>query len=302
MAGDVLTVSAPAKINLYLKITGRRDDGYHLLKTLMLKIGLVDELVLRRKETGIRLTCPGSDLPVDEENIVFRAAQLFFSIMAKRLASERSGVEIVLHKAIPVAAGLGGGSSDAAATLRGLNQLFGTQCSLEELLAIAVRLGADVPQFVVGWPVVWATGIGNNLHPAATLHDFRILLVNPGIPVSTKWVYERFALTAGKNLNNLRNSQKESVTRESEIPVFAERSIRPAELENDLEKVTAVRYPVIDSLKERLLAGGAAAALMSGSGPSVFGLFPVSRARQAANCYEELKKDYGKTYLVDSWH
>jgi 4-diphosphocytidyl-2-C-methyl-D-erythritol kinase len=302
MAGDLFTVHAPAKINLYLKITGRRADGYHYLETLMQKIGLTDNLVLRKTDTGITLTCPGSDLPVDERNIVYRAAQLFFATMSNRLAGLKAGVDIVLNKSIPVAAGLGGGSSDAAAILRGLNHLYDTRCSVDELLAMAGRLGADVPQFVVDWPAVWATGIGDILHPAEPLTDCRILLVNPGISVPTGRVYERFALTVGQNLNNLKNSQNESVTRGIGISVFIERSILPAELENDLEMVTAAQYPVIFSLKKRLLAGGASAALMSGSGPTVFGLFPGDSERQAANCYEELRKEYGKTYLVDPWH
>ncbi|MDW7774422.1 MAG: 4-(cytidine 5'-diphospho)-2-C-methyl-D-erythritol kinase [Desulfobulbaceae bacterium] len=302
MAGEILTVSAPAKINLYLKVIGRREDGYHLLATLMQKIRLADTLLLRRSHSGISLTCHGSDLPADEKNIVFRAAQLFFVTMGRRLAAGQPGIDITLNKKIPVAAGLGGGSSDAAATLRGLNQLYDARCSVDELLAMAGRLGADVPQFVVDWPIVWATGIGDRLEPAAPLGDFRILLVNPGSSVSTKWVYEKFALTVGKNLNNLKSLQKKSLAPAGENSVFTTRSIRPEELENDLEMVTAVHFPVIETLKKKLLAGGAAAALMSGSGPSVFGLFPGNRRHQAATCFEELKKEFGNTFLVDPWH
>lgn len=301
MAGDIISVSAPAKINLYLKVTGRREDGYHFLATLMQKIGLDDKLVLRRRRPGIKLACPESDLPVDEKNLAYRAAQLFFDTMKERLGTCPAGVDITLNKSIPIAAGLGGGSSDAAATLCGLNLLYDTNCSVDELFAMAVRLGADVPQFVVDWPVVWATGIGDKLQPAIPLGDFKILLVNPGISVSTKWVYEKFALTAGQNINNLRNSQIESVTREKGS-AFAVRPIRPDELANDLEIITAEHYPVIDMLKKKLLEGGASAALMSGSGPSVFGLFHGSRESQAETCYKKLKKEFGNTFLVDPLH
>ncbi|MDH3330046.1 MAG: 4-(cytidine 5'-diphospho)-2-C-methyl-D-erythritol kinase [Desulfobulbaceae bacterium] len=301
MAGDIISVSAPAKINLYLKVTGRREDGYHFLATLMQKIGLDDKLVLRRRRPGIKLACPESDLPVDEKNLAYRAAQLFFDTMKERLGTCPAGVDITLNKSIPIAAGLGGGSSDAAATLCGLNLLYDTNCSVDELFAMAVRLGADVPQFVVDWPVVWATGIGDKLQPAIPLGDFKILLVNPGISVSTKWVYEKFALTAWQNINNLRNSQIESVTREKGS-AFAVRPIRPDELANDLEIITAEHYPVIDMLKKKLLEGGASAALMSGSGPSVFGLFHGSCESQAETCYKKLKKDFGNTFLVDPLH
>jgi len=300
MPGGILSVSAPAKINLYLKITGRREDGYHLLATLMQKIGLNDTLVLRKKGTGIRLQCTGSELPVDKSNIVWRAARLFFDALWERIPDgRRSGIDILLNKVIPVAAGLGGGSSDAAATLRGMNQLYGRPCTDEELLSMASCLGADVPQFIVDWPVVWATGIGDRLHPAVPLQDFKILLVNPGISVSTRWIYEKYALTVGKNIYNLKSSQIKSIATNGESSVFAARSILPSELENDLEKITAGQYGIINELKMRLLKGGASAAMMSGSGPTVFGLFPADRQRQGEICCEELKKEFAGTFLVD---
>lgn len=301
MAGDFISVAAPAKINLYLKVTGRREDGYHLLATLMQKIGLADQLDLRKSGSGISLSCPGSDLPGDEKNIVFRAAQLFFETMHDRLGNDGGDVEIVLKKSVPIAAGLGGGSSDAAATLYGLNRLFDVNCSEDELLKMAVRLGADVSQFVVDWPNVWATGIGDRLEKAVPLTGCKLVLVNPGLSVSTRWVYEKFALTAGENINNLRNSQKESVMQGVDS-AFTARSIRPDELVNDLERVTVVHYPVIAKLKSRLLAGGASAALMSGSGPTVFGLFQQDDEELAVSCCGELKKDFENTFLVDPLH
>lgn len=295
---DGLRVTAPAKVNLYLQVTGRRPDGYHLLATLMQKIDLFDQLVLQRCAAGISLSCPDSSLPEDEGNIVYRAARLFLATMAERMAGSPAGVKITLYKSIPVAAGLGGGSSDAAAVLCGLDKLFGTRCPVRELLAMGVSLGADVPLFVVDWPIAWATGIGDRLQPAAALADVDILLVNPGFSVSTSWVYERFALTAAENIFNLSNLQKGNADAGVDHG-FTQRAIRPDELRNDLERVTADSYAEIGILKERLLKGGAAAALMSGSGPSVFGLFPKKGGcGQAEACRRDLVRDYDNTFLV----
>ncbi len=299
VAVDGLRVTAPAKINLYLQVTGRRPDGYHLVATLMQKIGLFDQLVLQQCATGISLSCPDSSLPEDKGNLVYQAARLFLTTMAGRPARPLAGVKITLYKSIPVAAGLGGGSSDAAAVLRGLDKLFCTNCTTRELLAMGRSLGADVPLFVVDWPVAWATGIGDRLHSAVALTDVDILLVNPGFSVSTSWVYERFALTAAENIFNLSNLQmQKGIADAGDDHRFTHRAIRPDELRNDLERVTADHYEEIGILKERLLQGGAAAALMSGSGPSVFGLFPKGGAGLARACCQDLARDYNNIFLI----
>jgi 4-diphosphocytidyl-2-C-methyl-D-erythritol kinase len=288
-------LDAPAKINLYLRVTGRRPDGYHYLATLMQKVSLFDRLLLRKIDSGIRVFCPDSSLPEDEGNLVFRAARLFLRTMAPRLQGE-SGVEITLYKNIPLAAGLGGGSSDAAAVLLGLNRLFATKCSESELLAMGGRLGADVPLFIVDWPVAWATGIGDRLQPAVPLAGYRILLVNPGFSVATAWVYEKFALTvSGKKINL--SSFYDEHAEGADCP-FTRRAIRPDELINDLEAVTAGKYREISGLQERLLRGGAVAAMMTGSGPSVFGLFPEQEDEKAVACGRELSREFPKTFLV----
>ncbi|WP_417914915.1 4-(cytidine 5'-diphospho)-2-C-methyl-D-erythritol kinase [Candidatus Electronema sp. JM] len=291
-----LTFRAPAKINLYLKILGRRPDGYHELDTLMQKIALYDELELSLPDTpGIQLICQHADLPEDEGNIVFRAARLFLEQTGKA----DFGVRIVLRKRIPLAAGLGGGSSDAAAVLRGLNQLTGAGCTTEELAVMGLRLGADVPFFVQEHPAAWAGGIGERLEPAEPLRGCTVLLVNPGIAVSTKWAYETFSQTAGRialtaagkkfNLSNFSN--------ESGLPL-RRRAFLPSDLLNDLERVTAEKHRVIGRLKARLLAAGAAGAMMSGSGSTVFGLFIAGTEAQAESCLRELQQEYGQAYLV----
>jgi len=295
---DRVRLLAPAKINLYLKITGRREDGYHYLATLMQKISLYDRLDLERIPSGIHLQCPDSNLPENDTNLVFRAAGKFFQEQGDRLQGGGAGVAITLSKSIPQAAGLGGGSSDAGTVLRGLDQLFATSCTEEELSAMGASLGADVPFFATSRPVVWATGIGERLQPAAPLKGYVILLVNPGFSVSTKWVYEKFALTVEKNINNLKSFQNQGFVQDVSH-LFLHRSIKPEELTNDLELVTANHYREIDQLKTRLLRCGAVAAMMSGSGPTVFGLFEAKEAEKAAACTQELEKEYPGTFLVD---
>ncbi len=295
---DQVSLQAPAKINLYLKITGRREDGYHFLATLMQKISLFDRVDLKREQFGICLYCPGSDLPEDRSNLAFRAAEIFLERVGDRVQDGKTGVTITLNKTIPVAAGLGGGSSDAATVLRGLDQLFATGCSEDELLDMGALLGADVPFFVVDRPVSWALGIGDQLHPAVPLSGYRILIVNPGYSVSTPWVYEKFALTDDQNINNLKNLQNSDGGRDCQ-QVFSSRAIRPDELINDLEHVTSCHYREIELLKKRLLKDGAVAAMMSGSGPTVFGLFQSSESEKAMVCFQGLKREYQKTFLVD---
>ncbi|WP_456385348.1 4-(cytidine 5'-diphospho)-2-C-methyl-D-erythritol kinase [Desulfolithobacter sp.] len=295
-AGE-LVLPAPAKINLCLRIVGRRKDGYHLLSTLMQKIDLVDEVRLRYGE-GIVLRCPNSDLPEDETNLAWRAAELFRKTMGERLPMT-FGVEITLHKRIPVAAGLGGGSSDAAAVLLGLDQLFGTFCTRGELIGMGVQLGADVPFFVVPEEAAWASGIGEILEPAPVLEETLVLLVNPGFSVSTRWAFETFALTVSKNIFNLNDSQNKSQLQPEQIPDLS--GEREGDVwVNDLETVTVSRYPEIQTIKERLVGGGAVAAMMSGSGATVFGLFPYALYKQAEACYAALRQDYPLTYLVDA--
>jgi 4-diphosphocytidyl-2-C-methyl-D-erythritol kinase len=295
MAALSLSFYAPAKINLYLKITGQRTDGYHELETLMQKLALYDHLQFDLKNgKGINLDCGSSGLPTDERNIVYRAAQLFL----EHTGYSGQGIKIVVRKNIPVAAGLGGGSSDAGAVLLALNELLATTCSVEELAALGLRLGADVPLFVHDMPAAWATGVGERLSPAIPLSGYVVVLVNPGIPVSTKWVYETFALTSGENIFNLSSSQKEN-SKNSAVARFCASPFAPRHLLNDLETVTAGKFSVISDIKEKMYAAGAAGTMMSGSGPTVFGLFAKTCINRAKTCCRELQQEYRQVYLVD---
>lgn len=295
-----LTITAPAKINLYLAILGKRVDGYHELESLMVKLDLCDQLHLTRQKEGIRLSCPGSGLPEDDDNLVFRAAGAFFDH-----TKISGGVAMVLEKRIPVAAGLGGGSSDAAAVLKGLDALFGTNLDTQTLLALAKPLGADVPFFVLDASAAWARGIGEQLQPVALTGLGSVVLVNPGFDVSTKWVYDNLDLSArGNDARQQESAQSANLALTTGgNPYILGRGLASADsddlpcsasdvaLVNDLETVTLGRYPEVGEIKNALITGGARGALMSGSGPTVFGLF--DKEEDALRCCDTLRQRYG---------
>jgi 4-diphosphocytidyl-2-C-methyl-D-erythritol kinase len=251
----VITIASPAKVNLILKVLRRREDGYHDIASLMQKVSLADEMEFAPRKEGIALACPGSDLPTGEGNLVVRAARALFAE-----AGFTGGVDIILRKRIPTAAGLGGGSSNAATTLTVLNNLFQFGFDRERLIRIGARLGADVPFFIFG-STAWAFGIGEILKPAEPPPGMWLVLVNPGFEVPTKWVYQSLNLPLTKT------------PLKYTIPTFSGVRDLAAALSNDLETVTVARHPVLEELKGFLLRQGALGSLMSGSGPTVFGLF-----------------------------
>ena len=276
---------APAKVNLYLRITGRRDDGYHLLDTLMVPISLGDEVEITRVDgppKSVTVHADAPDLPLGEENTVSRAARAFH---------ERSGcdapVAVTIRKRIPIGAGLGGGSTDAAAVLRGLNELLGAGLSTEDLMAAALSVGADVPFFIRG-EAAWARGIGEELSPAGPLPRLAMVVLFPNLPVSTAWVYRnfRFKLTKTSNNNNL-IGKLDTPHEVAQVMV------------NDLETVTVSRYPRIARLKERLDREGAIGSLMSGSGSAVFGVFADEADARRAFAGFDGEKDV-RAYLAFS--
>jgi 4-diphosphocytidyl-2-C-methyl-D-erythritol kinase len=286
-----LRLAAPAKINLFLHVLGRRPDGYHDLETWMQKLDLCDAITLQLRRDGrIGMVCSDGSLPADRSNLAWRAAEMFFA------ASERgrgSGVDIRLLKRIPMAAGLGGGSSDAGLVLRGLNSLFGEEFAGQGLLRMALGLGADVPFFATDHDAVLAGGVGEVMQPVPTLADCSFLLVNPGFSVSTRWVFENLALTRGYKKSKLTGFQKNSSG-----------TLSLAGLTNDLEQVTLVKHPEIAVIKETLLAAGAKAALMSGSGPTVFGVFPDSSTNHAElqDIAEDLRRKFGeRVFVTRAW-
>ena len=269
---------APAKINLFLRVLRKRADGYHDIVSLMQKITLYDELIFSPIPTGIVLNCPGSDLPTSEDNLVFRAAQSIFAY-----ANYPSGVEIKLTKKIPLAAGLGGGSSDAATTLIALNKICSLNLKKNELMKLGAKIGADVPFFVFGNNAL-ASGIGDKLKILQDLPKINLVLIKPQFELSTKMVYENLnlRLTTGKNNYS--------------IPRFLKMGDIIRELHNDLESVSLEMHPELADLKQMLLRHGALGALMSGSGPTVFGIF--RDGKEAKNILEVVKKEVSDSCTV----
>jgi 4-diphosphocytidyl-2-C-methyl-D-erythritol kinase len=277
-------IKAPAKLNIRLKVTGRRRDGYHELVSIMVPIDLFDHLELSdTRGRGITLICEGMEVPADETNLVHRAARSFFS-----QTGFHEGITIKLFKSIPVAAGMGGGSSDAAATLLALNEMWSKPLSLSELHKIAIELGADVPFFLIGRPCL-ARGIGEILESIEAWPKCWYVIVRPPIEVSTPWVYGNLKLL-------LTTSEYDYI---KQILKGATVSI-PQILENDLERVTAATFPIIETIKKSLIQAGAQGALMTGSGPSVFGVFST-KDRALSGKQNLITRNLGDVFMATTW-
>lgn len=249
-----IRLRVPAKINLWLEILGKRSDGYHEVSSLMLPIAVWDHLRLDRAASGLKITCAHPEVPADESNLALRAARLYL-----RTAQIGSGMEIHLQKNIPVGAGLGGGSADAAGVLLGMNHLYDDRFSISELSEMSRMLGADVAFFLHRQPAL-ATGIGEKITRVEGVPEYPLVLVKPPLSVSTGWVYQRLKLTRG-------------VSRIKIAPFLANPWQLQDFLENDLESVTLSEYPLLHEIKQWMMAQGAAGTLMSGSGPTVFAVF-----------------------------
>jgi len=269
-----LQVLSPAKINLFLYVLRRRTDGYHDLFSLMCRIGLYDEILLDPASATITLQCSDPSLPLDDGNLAVRAAQRFYEALGRS-----GGVEIHLTKRIPVGAGLGGGSSNAASVLLGLNHLHDTPLSLERLIAIGRSLGADVPFFLFQSPAL-ASGIGDQLETFTGIPIQTVVVVSPPFTVSTRMVYQKLNL-------RLTNRQKRPTRAHLKRTAFTP----DLHLYNDLETVTLAWHPELLAIKNLLTGRGALGALMSGSGSSVFGLFSDQEAARKA--IDALTRDRG---------
>lgn len=264
-----ITLKALAKINLGLDVVGRREDGYHELRTIMQTIHLHDRLQIRRtREPGIKIHTNLSFLPVNESNLVYQAAVL---LMSEFKITE--GVEVNLSKRIPVSAGMAGGSTDGAAMLYGMNRLFDLGLSRRELMERGLKLGADVPYCLMRGTAL-AEGIGEELTQLPPMVKCPVLIAKPAVSVSTKLVYQNLKLDKG-----LSHPDIDSLVRAIQKKDFDGVC---AHMGNVLETVTIPNYPVIERIKEKMLSSGAAAAMMSGSGPTVFGLFRDEKSASQA--------------------
>lgn len=274
-----MKLRALAKINLGLDVTGKRPDGYHEVRMIMQSIQMFDQLEIEKSgEPGIRIETNLSFLPCNENNLVYRAADLLMKEF-----DIRSGLDVKLTKFIPVAAGMAGGSSDAAAVLVGVNRMFGLGLSTSELMERGVKIGADVPYCIMRGTAL-AEGIGEKLTRLSPMPPCHVLIGKPGINVSTKFVYGNLDLKKVKTHPDI-DAIRDAIER-GDLHGVARN------MGNVLELVTCPAYPVIEEIKELMMQEGALNAMMSGSGPTVFGLFDDQETAKKA--YEKLR-DSGLT-------
>lgn len=268
-----LRVLTPAKINLILRVLERRPDGFHAIWSLMHTVGLEDELTLTIQPGGLRriaLRCDHAALAVDQTNLVYRAAQLVLERVERTV-----DLSIILVKRIPLGAGLGGGSSDAAATILGLTRLLELNWSVERMIQIGQQLGSDVPFFFLA-PAASVAGRGELVRPMQVTGSRWITLVNPGFSIETKWAYQQLSAsrTSVRPLSQaLQDLGRRSALNWSEIIQLAE---------NDFEAPVFAQYPALAQIKRQLLRDGAEVALLSGSGATMFGVYPDQAGAERA--------------------
>lgn len=271
-----MELEAYAKVNIGLDVVRRMENGYHEVRMIMQTLSLHDILTLEMcPEPGIVVTTDSRELTNPQDNLVYKAAQVMFETY-----DLSGGLKIHLQKRIPIAAGMAGGSTDAAAVFRGINQLYELNLPKETLMKLAVRLGADIPYCIVGGTYL-SEGIGEILTPAPSMPECYVLVAKPPIGVSTKWVYENLhanQLQEHPDIDGMLEAMKEQ-----NLGLLAER------MDNVLEHVTVTKYPVIVEIQQMMEQHGAIKAMMSGSGPTVFGLYETREAMEQA--YDSMKDD-----------
>lgn len=277
---DYITRKAYAKINLGLDVLRRRPDGYHEVKMIMQTVGIYDVLTFRKREGAgnfpdIFISLDKEELPCDKNNLIYKAAELVMETY-----KIKEGVDITLNKNIPIAAGMAGGSTDAAAVFHGLKELFELPMSLEDMKLMGVKIGADVPYCMIGGTAL-SEGIGEILTPLKAPPEAFLLIAKPDIHVSTKFVYENLhadTLSFHPDIDGMVRALQEG-----DLKGITDR------MGNVLETVTIREYPIIEEIKEEMKKGGAQNALMSGSGPTVFGIYKEKEAaRRSSAKIEEL--------------
>ncbi len=285
----IVKCKAPAKINYRLDVMQKRTDGYHDLRMVNSAVTLYDDIEIELTERGITVECENDDtVPVGESNIVYQVAKEILAYSNKNI-----GVRIKIKKNIPTAAGMGGGSSNAAAVLMTLNQMLKINLSKDKLISIGVRFGADVPFFILESPAV-AEGVGDKLQKIKKMPKLPIVLVSPNIKVETKWAFERFDTMESDGNGAVKTEVEE------DIPLhFTTKKSIIRFLNNDLEKVTMQKYPALEDIKLALKKLGALASQMTGSGPTVFGIFPDQETAETA-CHKLRKIKDCRVFLVEN--
>ncbi len=281
-----LSFKTPAKINLGLHISHKREDGYHELETLLQMVSLYDSIELETLPSGIELLCDEPGIPKDHTNLVVQAAHLLLETCS---LENKQGVRIRLDKKIPSGAGLGGGSGNAAGVLMGLNVLWDLKLSRENLTLLAAKLGADVPFFLTA-PRALGKGRGDEVTPVQAVGKFDILLVYPGFPIATPWVYQNLNLKLTNPQNNISILKK--FLSESQVGKLGKC------LFNDLEPLVIQRYPEIQAIKDDLSNLGAKGSLLSGSGSAVFAIFDNPDCAKSA--YTKFNKGKWGVFLTET--
>lgn len=279
-----IELKARAKINLSLDVTGKRADGYHEVKMVMQTVKLHDVVVLEPVQDGIEVVCNNRWIPSGPGNIAYKAAELLID-----KCNIKSGIRIIIDKKIPVAAGLAGGSSDAAAVLKGMSRIFSLGLDEAELMSVGKQVGADVPYCIKGGTML-AEGIGELLTPLNPLPPTDVVLIKPRIGVSTAWVYKNLELD--KIVTRPDTGMLIKAISDNKIEILAKN------MTNVLETVTAKKYDIIKEAKERLIELGAIGSMMSGSGPSVFGIFVDNQSAERA--FKAAKDDRWECFLTET--
>lgn len=278
----MLSKASGCKVNLLLNVLGKRADGYNELETVMHPVNLCDRLDFERAETGIRLSCSDNRLPTNSKNLVFRAAAIFLQTIGSN-----DGIRVHLHKQIPIAAGLGGGSGNAAVTLLALNELFGHPLELAKLGELAASLGSDIPFFLQENPAI-ATGRGEIITPLApfpTLRGTYLVLVHPGFGISTPWAYAQLAKFPVAARGEPGRAQKLVSVLQTDLVAGGR------EFYNSLEAPALHKYPLLALFRENFHENGAIGALMSGSGSTTFAL--ARSKTEAEKLLEKFKAKFG---------
>jgi 4-diphosphocytidyl-2-C-methyl-D-erythritol kinase len=279
-----LQKKSPCKVNLLLNILGKRADGFHELETVMQPVNLFDEIDFGRGGTGIRLSCSDENLPANSKNLVFRAAEQFF-----KAANISGGVKIHLEKKIPLAAGLGGGSGNAATTLLGMNEIFGSPLPIQALAKIAESLGSDIPFFLQNKPGL-ATGRGEKIQPLENFPALRgkvFLLIHPGFGISTPWAYQNLA-----RFPDALNGRQGRAQKLISLLQTADLKTAAKEFYNSLEAPALEKFPVLELFQEFLRKNGAPVSLMSGSGSTTFAI--AENVSSAESLAEKFKSKFGE--------
>lgn len=277
-----MKVKAYGKVNLSLDIVGKREDGYHFLEMIMQTIDLYDVINVVKIPSGIEIKCNKNYVPTDRRNIAYRAAELFLETF-----KIKSGVRIEIEKNIPVAAGLAGGSTDGAAVIKAMNDLFNVNVPKEKLAAIGVAIGADIPFCIYGGTAL-IKGIGEEVTPLKSFQNHILVLVKPNFGVSTKEVYGSIDI---KKIHKHPNTKALIQAIEREDEKFISRNMK-----NVLENVTLNKHRVLKDIKHEMIKMGAEGSLMSGSGPTVFGIF--DNMLEAQKCYDAMKKNFNEVYIT----